>query len=85
MAVEESNESGLHAAGTLQMPARTAWPIILALGVTLVFAGMVTSGAVSVLGAIFAGLLLGGGLLVAGLSVAWRSVAYAVGLVLDGG
>jgi hypothetical protein len=36
----------------VRMPARTAWPIVLAFGITLVFAGMLTSGAVSVLGAI---------------------------------
>jgi hypothetical protein len=36
------------------MPAPTAWPITLAFGLTLLFAGMVTSGAVSVLGAIVA-------------------------------
>jgi hypothetical protein len=36
----------------IQMPASTAWPIVLAFGLTLVFAGMVTSSAVSVLGAI---------------------------------
>jgi len=53
MAVEGSNEGGPGAASTIRMPARTAWPIVLALGVSLVFAGMVTSGAVSVLGAVF--------------------------------
>ena len=37
---------------TIQLPAPTAWPIVLAFGLTLVFAGMVTSGSVSVLGAI---------------------------------
>ena len=36
------------------VPAPTAWPIALAFGMTLLFAGMVTSGAVSVLGAIIA-------------------------------
>ena len=36
------------------MPAPTAWPIVLAFGITLLFAGMVTSGAVSVLGAVLA-------------------------------
>ena len=36
------------------MPAPTPWPIALAFGITLLFAGMVTSGAVSVLGAILA-------------------------------
>ena len=36
----------------VQLPAPTAWPIVLALGLTLVFGGMVTSGAISLLGAI---------------------------------
>jgi hypothetical protein len=39
--------------GTIGLPAPTAWPIILALGLTLVFAGLVTSASVSILGAIF--------------------------------
>jgi len=39
---------------TIRMPASTPWPIALAFGVALVFAGMVTSEAVSVLGAIIA-------------------------------
>src|SRR5215813_12560671 len=38
--------------GTLQMPAPTAWPLVLAFGITLVFAGLVTSAPVSVLGAV---------------------------------
>jgi hypothetical protein len=38
----------------IRMPASTPWPIALAFGMTLLFAGMVTSGAVSVLGAIVA-------------------------------
>lgn len=38
----------------IEMPAPTAWPIALAFGMTLLFAGMVTSEAVSVLGAIIA-------------------------------
>jgi hypothetical protein len=37
---------------TVQMPAPTAWPIVLAFGITLLFAGFVTTGAVSILGAI---------------------------------
>lgn len=41
-------------ASTIKMPAPTAWPIILAFGLTLVFAGLVTSASVSILGAIFA-------------------------------
>jgi hypothetical protein len=42
------------AAGTIEMPAPTAWPIILAFGLALVFAGLVTSWSVSFLGAILA-------------------------------
>src|SRR5438270_11265146 len=38
---------------TIELPAPTAWPIILAFGLTLVFAGLVTSTSVSILGAIF--------------------------------
>jgi hypothetical protein len=38
----------------IEMPAPTAWPIILAFGLTLVFAGFVTSWSVSFLGAILA-------------------------------
>jgi hypothetical protein len=52
MAVELSNQAGESAAKTIEAPAPTAWPIILAFGTTLVFTGMVTSSAVSVLGAI---------------------------------
>jgi hypothetical protein len=36
----------------IEMPASTAWPIILAFGLTLVFAGLVSSLSVSLLGAI---------------------------------
>lgn len=39
---------------TIQLPAPTAWPITLAFGITLLFAGLVTSAPVSVLGAICA-------------------------------
>src|SRR6202167_735313 len=38
----------------IEMPAPTAWPIILAFGLTLLFAGFVTSPSVSLLGAILA-------------------------------
>src|ERR1700677_219297 len=38
----------------IEAPAPTAWPIILAFGLTLVFAGLVTSSSVSLLGAILA-------------------------------
>lgn len=40
--------------GTVLLPAPTVWPIVLAFGVTLIAAGMVTNAAVSVLGAILA-------------------------------
>jgi hypothetical protein len=39
---------------TLELPAPTAWPFVLAFGITLVFAGLVTSESVSVLGAVLA-------------------------------
>src|SRR3984957_8114206 len=54
MALEPDNQNGDGGAETLELPASTAWPISLAFGITLVFAGLVTSGAVSVLGAIVA-------------------------------
>src|ERR1700684_3030642 len=38
----------------IEAPAPTAWPIILAFGLTLVFTGLVTSWSVSFLGAILA-------------------------------
>ena len=38
---------------TIDVPAATAWPIVLAFGLTLVFAGLVTSASVSLLGGIF--------------------------------
>jgi hypothetical protein len=52
MADEQLNQSSEATPDTIEMPAPTAWPIALAFGLTLVFAGMVTSEAVSVLGAI---------------------------------
>src|SRR5712692_11947199 len=51
MAFELVNQSGEGAADTVEVPAATPWPIVLAFGITLLFAGLVTSGAVSVLGA----------------------------------
>jgi hypothetical protein len=38
----------------IEVPAPTAWPIVLAFGFTLVFAGMVTAASVSILGAVLA-------------------------------
>jgi hypothetical protein len=54
MAFEWFERSGDHDAEIVGLPAPTAWPITLAFGISLVFAGMVTSGAISVLGAILA-------------------------------
>lgn len=53
MAVESANYVEAEEAA-IRMPAPTAWPIALAFGMALLFAGMVTSGAVSVLGGIIA-------------------------------
>ncbi|MGB9433886.1 MAG: hypothetical protein WBQ89_16705 [Candidatus Acidiferrum sp.] len=39
---------------TITLPAPTAWPIVLALGVTLLFAGLITSLSVLILGALLA-------------------------------
>jgi hypothetical protein len=39
---------------TVEMPAPTAWPFVLAFGATLIFAGLLTSAAVSTLGVILA-------------------------------
>src|SRR5271163_2023049 len=39
---------------TIEVPAATAWPFILAFGATLLFAGLVTSMSVSVLGGVLA-------------------------------
>lgn len=39
---------------TVNLPAPTPWPIILAFGVTLLFAGLLTSASVSILGAVLA-------------------------------
>jgi hypothetical protein len=50
----EPMEPSRHAPSQIEMPASTAWPLVLAFGVTLVFAGLLTSAAVSVLGAVLA-------------------------------
>jgi hypothetical protein len=62
METHDHSDSGQHGA-TIQLPAPTAWPVVLALGMTLVFAGLVTNGAIS---------LLGGALAVCG-GVGWFS------------
>ena len=49
---DEFNPNGAAQPNTVQMPAPTAWPIVLAFGIALLFGGLVTSEAVSMLGAI---------------------------------
>lgn len=46
------HEAGHEREGTIHLPAPTAWPIVLAFGATLGFAGLVTNPGVSVLGGI---------------------------------
>ena len=41
-------------AGTVLLPAPTAWPLVLALGLALSFAGLVTNYSISALGIVFA-------------------------------
>jgi hypothetical protein len=52
-ATEELNESP-RAPGEIEVPSPTAWPFLLALGVALLFGGLVTSTAVSCLGVLLA-------------------------------
>jgi hypothetical protein len=52
--LESSIESRQPVPATLQLPAPTAWPIILAFGITLLFAGLLTAVSVSILGAVLA-------------------------------
>ena len=51
--MSEEQKSGSHVE-TIHLPAPTAWPMVLAFGVTLGVAGLVTNGAVSILGVILA-------------------------------
>src|SRR5260370_5633330 len=53
LATEQLNET-CQTPRAIEVPAPTAWPFILAFGATLLFAGLVTSMSVSVLGAAFA-------------------------------
>jgi hypothetical protein len=50
----ERTEQSPRAPREIEVPAPTAWPIVLALGFTLLFAGLLTSASVSVLGAVLA-------------------------------
>ena len=54
----EQLEQSLRAPAEMKVPAPTAWPLILAFGFTLMFAGLLTSASVSALGVVlFLGLL----------------------------
>ncbi|WP_263358342.1 hypothetical protein [Acidicapsa ligni] len=48
------NEDSSRETGVIQLPRPTAWPMVLALGISLVLAGMVTSIAVGLLGFVLA-------------------------------
>jgi hypothetical protein len=50
----EQMEQSPRAPREIEVPAPTTWPIVLALGFTLLFAGLLTSASVSVLGAVLA-------------------------------
>ena len=52
--MESPIETRQTAPATLQLPAPTAWPIVLAFGIMLLFAGLLTAVPVSVLGAVLA-------------------------------
>ena len=54
MASESPIETRDTTPSTMQLPAPTVWPIVLAFGLTLIFAGLVTSISVSILGAVLA-------------------------------
>src|ERR1043166_7999804 len=50
LASTEEQELGTRTPAEIELPAATAWPIILAFGFTLLFAGLLTSVSVSILG-----------------------------------
>jgi len=50
----EQMKQNSRAPGEVEVPAPTAWPLVLAFGFTLVFAGLLASASVSVLGAVLA-------------------------------
>jgi hypothetical protein len=53
LSVEQSGRSP-RTPGEIEVPASTAWPLVLAFGFTLMFAGLLTSASVSFLGAVLA-------------------------------
>ena len=50
----EQRDETIRVLGELEVPASTAWPLVLASGSTLMFTGLLTSASVSVLGAALA-------------------------------
>jgi hypothetical protein len=54
MASESAMKLQYTTPSTVQLPAPTVWPIVLAFGLTLIFAGLVTSMLVSILGLVLA-------------------------------
>ena len=52
MLYAEQTDQGSRAPREIEVPASTAWPLVLAFGFTLLFAGLVTSVSVSILGAV---------------------------------
>src|SRR5580704_16649939 len=50
----EQLEQSLRAPAEIKVPASTAWPLVLAFGFTLMFAGLLTSASVSALGVVLA-------------------------------
>jgi hypothetical protein len=49
---QDTNPQGSNVPATVELPAPTAWPVILAFGLTLLFTGLLTSIAVSIGGAV---------------------------------
>jgi len=52
MLYAEQTDQGSRAPREIEVPASTAWPLVLTFGFTLLFAGLVTSVSVSILGAV---------------------------------
>ena len=54
LASAEQMDQSLRAPREIEVPAPTAWPFVLAVGFTFLFAGLLTGVSVSVLGAVLA-------------------------------
>src|ERR1700757_3938849 len=54
MMTGEQAQQGAQTPREIEMPAVTAWPLVLAFGSTLLFAGLLTSASVSLLGVLLA-------------------------------